>query len=55
MGGLQFGFGLIDDVISLLSLGTSALVCSLSDLHSLVRVREGEFKSETKKFNKGGF
>ena len=27
MGGLQFGFGLIDDVISLLSLGTSALVC----------------------------
>lgn len=49
MGGLQFGFGLIDDVISLLSLGTSALVCSLSDLRSLVRVRESEFKSEKPK------
>uniref|UniRef100_A0A2N9ID27 Shq1 protein domain-containing protein n=1 Tax=Fagus sylvatica TaxID=28930 RepID=A0A2N9ID27_FAGSY len=49
MGGLQFGLGFIDDVISLLSLGTSALVCSLSDLHSLIQVGESELKSEKRK------
>ena len=32
MDGLQFGFGLIDDVISLLSLGTSAFImCSVHE------------------------
>ncbi|KAK7852784.1 hypothetical protein CFP56_038021 [Quercus suber] len=32
MGGLQFGFGLIDDVISLLSLETSAFImCSVHE------------------------
>ena len=49
MGGLQFVLGFIDDVISLLSLGTSALVCSLSDLHSLIQVGESELKSEKRK------
>lgn len=40
-------------MISLLSLGTSALVCSLSDLRSLVRVRESEFKSRNQKIQEG--
>lgn len=49
MGGLQFGLGLIDDVISLLSLGSSALVCSLSDMHRLIQAGERELKSEKSK------
>ncbi|KAL7165602.1 hypothetical protein ACSBR2_041311 [Camellia fascicularis] len=37
MGGLQFGLGVLDDVISLLSLGGSALVCLLCDLQRLIQ------------------
>ncbi|KAF7825524.1 zinc finger HIT domain-containing protein 2 isoform X1 [Senna tora] len=44
MGGLQFGLNLIDDVISLLSLGSSALVCALSDMQRLVQAGEKELK-----------
>ncbi|KAI7994795.1 Zinc finger HIT domain-containing protein 2 [Camellia lanceoleosa] len=46
MGGLQFGLGVLDDVISLLSLGGSALVCLLCDLQRLIQAAEGELKSE---------
>ncbi|KAG5563525.1 hypothetical protein RHGRI_006083 [Rhododendron griersonianum] len=49
MGGLQFGLGLLDDVIALLSLGGAALVCLLCDLQRLVQAAEGELKSESEK------
>lgn len=44
LGGLQFGLGLLDDVISLLSLGSPALVCSLCDLQRLIQAGERELK-----------
>lgn len=50
MGGLQFGLVLVDDVVSLLTLGGNALLCLLSDLHRLVQSGEKELKSE--KFQK---
>ncbi|XP_061354774.1 uncharacterized protein LOC133299331 isoform X2 [Gastrolobium bilobum] len=46
MGGLQFGLGVIDDVISLLALGTPALVCVLCDMRRLIQEGEKEAKSE---------
>nr|XP_025676323.1 zinc finger HIT domain-containing protein 2 isoform X2 [Arachis hypogaea]XP_029151486.1 zinc finger HIT domain-containing protein 2 isoform X2 [Arachis hypogaea] len=46
MGGLQFGFGVIDDVISLLELGSSALICALCDMHRLVQEAGKVAKSE---------
>ncbi|KAM5571268.1 hypothetical protein ABKV19_011730 [Rosa sericea] len=46
MGGLQFGLGLIDDVITLLTLGTPALLCLLCDLQRMVQAGETELKSE---------
>lgn len=46
MGGLQFGLGLIDDVVTLLTLGGNALLCLLSDLHRLVQAGERDLKSE---------
>lgn len=46
MGGLQFGLGVIDDVIGLLSLGTPAMVCALCDMHRLIQEGEKEAKSE---------
>lgn len=46
MGGLQFGLGLLDDVVSLLSLGGTALVCLLYDLHRLIQAAERELKLE---------
>ncbi|PRQ16428.1 hypothetical protein RchiOBHm_Chr7g0184121 [Rosa chinensis] len=45
MGGLQFGLGLVDDVITLLTLGT-ALLCLLCDLQRMVQAGETELKSE---------
>lgn len=45
MGGLQFGLNLIDDMISLLQLGSSALVCALSDMRRLIQAGEKELKS----------
>lgn len=52
MGGLKFGLGLLDDVTSLLSLGRSALVCSLCDLQRLIRVGCRELKSVKPKNSK---
>ncbi|KAA8526105.1 hypothetical protein F0562_007795 [Nyssa sinensis] len=46
MGGLQFGFGLLDDVISLLYLGGSAIICLLCDLQRLIQAAEKELKLE---------
>ncbi|KAK7269071.1 hypothetical protein RIF29_21787 [Crotalaria pallida] len=46
MGGLQLGLGVVDDVINLLALGCSALVCALCDLHRLIQEVEKEAKSE---------
>ncbi|KAK9926380.1 hypothetical protein M0R45_023613 [Rubus argutus] len=46
MGGLQFGLGLVDDVISLLTLGSPALLCLLCDLQRMVQLGESELKSE---------
>ncbi|KDP25237.1 hypothetical protein JCGZ_20393 [Jatropha curcas] len=46
MGGLQFGLALISDVITLLSLGSSALICALCDLQRLIQSGGRELKSE---------
>ncbi|KAL6175255.1 hypothetical protein ACLB2K_051897 [Fragaria x ananassa] len=46
MGGLQFGLGLVDDVTSLLTLGTPALLCLLRDLQRMVQAGETGLKSE---------
>ncbi|KAK9672043.1 hypothetical protein RND81_12G072200 [Saponaria officinalis] len=46
MGGLQFGFGLLDDVTSLISLGGAALVCALCDLHRMIEAAQRELKFE---------
>ncbi|KAL2551043.1 HIT-type Zinc finger family protein [Forsythia ovata] len=46
MGGLQFGLGLLDDVISLLYLGGAALVCLLCDTQRLIQAAEKDLKSE---------
>lgn len=49
IGGLQLGLQLIEDVISLLSLGGPALVCSLCDLQRLIQTGERELKLEKPK------
>lgn len=49
MGGLQFGLAVIDDVITLLSLGGSALICSLCDIQRMIQAGERELKSEKTK------
>ncbi|KAL8138873.1 hypothetical protein V2J09_004874 [Rumex salicifolius] len=49
MGGLQFGFNLLDDVASLISLGGGPLVCALCDLRRMIQAAEKELKSEKRK------
>uniref|UniRef100_A0A2P2QUR3 Zinc finger protein n=1 Tax=Rhizophora mucronata TaxID=61149 RepID=A0A2P2QUR3_RHIMU len=46
MGGLQYGLGLIKDVISILSLGGPALICLLCDLRRLLQAGERDLKEE---------
>lgn len=53
-GGLRFGLILIDDIISLLSLGRAALVCSLCDLQRLIQAGENKLKSEKRRRAKKG-
>ncbi|KAJ7949556.1 Zinc finger HIT domain-containing protein 2 [Quillaja saponaria] len=53
MGGLQFGLSLIDDVISLLSLGAPALVCALCDMQRLIQAAESELKAEKPRKSNG--
>ncbi|KAI8533617.1 hypothetical protein RHMOL_Rhmol10G0023400 [Rhododendron molle] len=54
MGGLQFGLGLLDDVIALVSLGGAALVCLLCDIRRLVQAAQGELKSEKPRKSRRG-
>lgn len=49
MGGLKFGFSLLDDVVSLVSLGGGSLVCALCDLRRMIQAAEKEIKSEKSK------
>ncbi|KAM7264983.1 hypothetical protein ACFE04_002666 [Oxalis oulophora] len=49
MGGLDFGLGLIDDVISILSLGSPAIICSLCDLKRIIEAGERELKLEKRR------
>ncbi|GMJ00461.1 hypothetical protein like AT5G63830 [Hibiscus trionum] len=46
IGGLQFGLTLVDDITSLLSLGSPALICMLCDLQRMIGAAERELKSE---------
>jgi len=46
MGRLQFGLGLVDDVIHVMSPGGHALICLLSDLQKMVQAGEKELKAE---------
>ncbi|XP_050230398.1 uncharacterized protein LOC126679421 [Mercurialis annua] len=46
MGGLQFGLGIISDVIQIISLGGPALICALCDLQRLFQAGERELKAE---------
>ncbi|PWA78031.1 HIT-type Zinc finger family protein [Artemisia annua] len=46
MGGSQFGLGILDGVVSLLSLGGDALVCGLCDLHRMIKAGMKEVKME---------
>uniref|UniRef100_A0A0D9XLM4 UBX domain-containing protein n=1 Tax=Leersia perrieri TaxID=77586 RepID=A0A0D9XLM4_9ORYZ len=45
-GGFKFAIGLVDDIISLLSLGGNALVCALCDFRRLIHTSERMFKAE---------
>lgn len=45
-GGFRFCIGLLDDIIILLHLGCSALICSLCDLQRLIQAGERMLKSE---------
>uniref|UniRef100_A0A0E0M9U6 HIT-type domain-containing protein n=1 Tax=Oryza punctata TaxID=4537 RepID=A0A0E0M9U6_ORYPU len=45
-GGFRFAIGLVDDVISLLSLGGNALVCALCDFRRLIHTGERMLKAE---------
>ncbi|XP_071698112.1 uncharacterized protein [Rutidosis leptorrhynchoides] len=46
MGGPQFGLGVIEDVVSLLSLGGDALICGLCDLNRMMKAALKEVKME---------
>jgi hypothetical protein len=44
-GGLRFAIGLVDDIITLLTLGHNALVCALCDFRRLIQAGESMLKS----------
>ncbi|XP_078148066.1 HIT-type Zinc finger family protein isoform X2 [Carex rostrata] len=46
MGGFKFAIALMDDVISLISLGSNVLVCALCDLRRMVQAGEKDVRSE---------
>uniref|UniRef100_A0A1D1XGW2 Zinc finger HIT domain-containing protein 2 n=1 Tax=Anthurium amnicola TaxID=1678845 RepID=A0A1D1XGW2_9ARAE len=48
-GGVEFGRGLLDDIITLLSLGMHALICLLCDLQRLILAAESMLLSEKMK------
>ncbi|KAG2550998.1 zinc finger HIT domain-containing protein 2-like isoform X2 [Panicum virgatum] len=45
-GGFRFAIGLLDDIISILSLGHNVLVCALSDFHRLIEAGKSMLKVE---------
>lgn len=45
-GGFRFAIGLVDDIISILSLGHNALVCALSDFHRLIEAGKSMLKAD---------
>ncbi|RLN40615.1 zinc finger HIT domain-containing protein 2 [Panicum miliaceum] len=45
-GGFRFAIRLVDDIISILSLGHNALVCTLSDYHRLIEAGKSMLKAE---------
>lgn len=53
IGGVQLGLLLFDDVVNLVYLGGSALICLLCDLERLVQAAAGELKSEKPRRSRG--
>ncbi|CAL1386596.1 unnamed protein product [Linum trigynum] len=49
IGGSRFGLSIIEDVITLLSLGRGALICMLADLERLIRAGVKELKAERRR------
>ncbi|CAN6289012.1 unnamed protein product [Urochloa humidicola] len=45
-GGFRLAIGLVDDIITILSLGHNALVCALSDFHRLIEAGRSMLKVE---------
>uniref|UniRef100_A0A0A9CS24 HIT-type domain-containing protein n=1 Tax=Arundo donax TaxID=35708 RepID=A0A0A9CS24_ARUDO len=45
-GGFRFAIGLVDDIITILSLGHNVLVCALCDFRRLILAGEGMLKAE---------
>jgi hypothetical protein len=45
-GGFRFAIGLVDDIITILSLGGNALVCALCDFRRLIQAGESMLKEE---------
>ncbi|XP_066346059.1 uncharacterized protein [Miscanthus floridulus] len=45
-GGFRFAIGLVDDIITILSLGRNALICALCDFHRLIEVGKSMLKAE---------
>lgn len=48
-GGFRFGIGLVDDVVSVLSLGGNAIVCLLCDVQRMMNAGEKMLKREKRK------
>ncbi|XP_010553575.1 PREDICTED: zinc finger HIT domain-containing protein 2 isoform X2 [Tarenaya hassleriana] len=45
MGGLKLGLNLVDDIVSLMSLGSAPLICLLSDLQRVIKAATREVRS----------
>lgn len=45
-GGFRFAIGLLDDIITILSLGHNALICALCDFHRLIEAGKSMLKVE---------
>ncbi|WVZ57406.1 hypothetical protein U9M48_007794 [Paspalum notatum var. saurae] len=45
-GGFKFAIGLVDDIITILSLGHNALICALCDFHRLIEAGKSMVKAE---------
>ncbi|KAM3402739.1 hypothetical protein ACQJBY_006512 [Aegilops geniculata] len=45
-GGFRFAIGLVDDIVTILSLGGNAVVCALCDFHRLIQAGESILKED---------